>query len=239
MYYIYALIDPRSYQPFYIGKGKYGNNRHLDHLTETLDQTDNRRKWYKINHLLSHNYEITVKFIEENIRDENLAYSIETTYIQKYGRKGIDPDGILDNICMDRRPPSQSGRKQSAAHVKKRIESYQHTCRTKGRKPHSAETRKKLSRPGKSNPFFGKHHKPETRQLHSMRMKGNTNGAKVFEFISPIGDSYIVEGKFAEFCRQHNLPLSTMEKIVKTQTPTISGRAKGWKVIKKTNRKKQ
>ena len=34
MYYVYQYSDPINYIPFYIGKGKNGSNRHLNHLKE-------------------------------------------------------------------------------------------------------------------------------------------------------------------------------------------------------------
>lgn len=48
MYYVYSLIDPRNNKPFYVGNGKKENDRHEDHFNETLENTTNRAKFYKI-----------------------------------------------------------------------------------------------------------------------------------------------------------------------------------------------
>lgn len=40
-FYVYALIDPKVDEIFYIGKGK--NNRHLDHIKEVVEI----QKWRK------------------------------------------------------------------------------------------------------------------------------------------------------------------------------------------------
>lgn len=50
-FYVYALIDPRTNKPFYIGRGTWINQRHLDHLMEYHQWVelgrfkDNRQGW--------------------------------------------------------------------------------------------------------------------------------------------------------------------------------------------------
>lgn len=234
MYYVYALIDPRTSLPFYIGKGKKENNRHNDHFKETLKNNSNRQKIYKINYLKSLNLDIPIKIIEDNIQDENTAYLIETTHIKKYGRKNIDSGGILTNICIDNRPPSAIGRKQTTEHLNRRIESYKKTIKEKGKKPRSKESRMKLSQSvkGEKNPFYGKTHSNEFKERHSNRMKGNKNGAKTYIFIDPCNNYSIVIGEFYNFCRKNNLSIATMEKVCRTGKSTNKGKCKGWKVYK-------
>ena len=48
-YYVYVQIDPRTWLPFLYGKGS-GNRLH-DHMKETLENTINKRKFYKIRKL--------------------------------------------------------------------------------------------------------------------------------------------------------------------------------------------
>lgn len=230
MYYIYALIDVRTNLPFYIGKGLKINNRHLDHFNESIDNTSNRHKVFKINCLKKAGYEIPVNILLDDIEDENDAYAIETTFIEKYGRENIDPGGILTNICLDNRPPSWKGKKQSSEHISNRVKSYLETCRTVGRRPHSEETKRKIARPGNLNPFFGKHHSVENKQAHSDRMKGNRNNSKKYIFISPEGIEYIVVGEFYKFCRNNNLTTSTMEKALKNNSIPKFGKCKGWQI---------
>lgn len=109
IYYVYQYIDPNSNLPFYIGKGKEGSNRHLHHLKETIEKTDNKRKVYKLQKLKSLGSEPVIQIIKSKLT-EDAAYQLESSLIQKYGRKNIDPNGILTNICVDSRPPTYSGK---------------------------------------------------------------------------------------------------------------------------------
>lgn len=233
MYYIYALIDKRTDLPFYIGKGKVENQRHLDHFKETIDSTDNRHKFFKIKYLKEQGYEIPVTILEFNILDENLAYNIEARYIKQYGRENIDEGGILTNICLDHRPPSWKNKKQSIAHIEKRMASSKKTINEFGRKPRTIESRLKTSRAvsGEKNPFYNKHHTEENKQKHSKRMKGNKNNIKIYRFISPNDIEYIVEG-FYNFCNLNNLSVPTMEKILRNKKIPTRGSCKGWYVEK-------
>jgi hypothetical protein len=235
MYYVYALIDVRTNLPFYIGKGLKVNERHLDHFNESIESTSNRHKLFKINHLKSLGHFIPVDILVDNIVDENEAYEIETEFIKKYGRENIDHDGILTNICLDNRPPSWEGKKQSSEHIVNRVASYIKTCKIVGRKPHSEETKRKIARPGIFNPFNGKTHSEEFKKAHSNRMKGNKNNSKEYIFISPDNIEYIVIGEFYKFCNTHNLTISTMEKALKKNKMPKYGKCKGWKVQKRKN----
>lgn len=116
MFYVYLLLDPTNYYlPFYIGKGK--NDRWKNHLNETKENTDNKRKYYKIQKLLKEEYEIIHIKWQENMSEEN-AYNLETDLIKRFGREGIDKDGILTNICLDKRPPNPLGIVRSFKHCK-------------------------------------------------------------------------------------------------------------------------
>lgn len=237
MFYIYALLDNRTNLPFYIGKGKIENQRHLDHFKETIDNTDNHHKFYKIQYLKEQGYEIPVTILETNIVDEDIAYNIEAQYIKQYGRENIDEGGILTNICVDKRPPSQKGKKQSSTHLEKRINSYKNTISENGRKPMSDDTKKKigLGVSGEKNGFYNKHHTDENKKKHSERMIGNKNNVKTYRFVSPDNIEYIVEG-FYNFCDINNLSVPTMEKIMRNKKIPNRGSCKGWFVEKSQNK---
>jgi hypothetical protein len=106
-YYIYALIDPRTHQPFYIGKGC--GARAQSHLNNT-DRSDNKYKESKIRSIRQDGLEPIIEYLLTDIGDELLAYQFETAFILKYGRKGYESYGILTNICIDSRPPSHKGK---------------------------------------------------------------------------------------------------------------------------------
>jgi hypothetical protein len=101
-YYVYAYIDPRTELPFYIGKG-HGNRAYF-HLTESKTATKNIRKWNKIASIRAAGYEPQVTILKDGLT-ENAAYDLERTLIQQWGRKRLDPNGVLTNFCVDARPP--------------------------------------------------------------------------------------------------------------------------------------
>jgi hypothetical protein len=103
MFYIYAYIDPKTDQPFYIGKGT--GSRKFDHLNETSSKKENREKWKIIEELLHAGTPPTIVELESNIESESLAFDREDYYILHYGRKGIDPNGILVNKTIGGKQP--------------------------------------------------------------------------------------------------------------------------------------
>ena len=127
IYYVYALIDPTTNLPFYIGKGKH--NRMNDHFTD-YNALENNKKHNKINNIRSTGKEPFAIKLFENL-NENDAYDIETSIIIEYGREDIDPGGILTNNRLEAFPPimttevrekisdSRKGIKFSSAHKKK------------------------------------------------------------------------------------------------------------------------
>ena len=95
-YYVYMLLDPRKfYLPFYVGKGK--DNRCKIHLTETLANTNNKRKVGYIRNMRIDGYEPSIMLWKDCLI-ESKAYELETKLINDFGRKGFDKDGILMNI---------------------------------------------------------------------------------------------------------------------------------------------
>jgi hypothetical protein len=137
MYYIYEYVDPRNNKPFYIGKGsglrKYG------HLKETVDTTDNRKKFFKIQKIKSEGLNPIINVIVDNIKDEQEAYDIEDRFILKYGREGFEEYGILTNICLNNRPPVNNGEKNGMFNKK-----------------HSDEAKKKVSEANKGKSTWNK-----------------------------------------------------------------------------------
>jgi LEM3-like protein/NUMOD3 motif-containing protein len=108
IFYVYLLLDPlNDYLPFYIGKGK--NKRARTHLYETKENTENLRKWHKIQKIREAGFEPVIQYWSTNM-EENAAYDLEKDLIERFGRAKINENGILTNICKDLRPPT---RKQS------------------------------------------------------------------------------------------------------------------------------
>ena len=185
-YYVYVYLDPRTMSPFYIGKGT--DNRLYVHLFETYDNTENKKKYAYITGLRNKGFEPIVIKIRDGLLEDD-AYSLETTLIRHYGRKGKDPGGILTNICIDNRPPVLRGadsprygkpypakalEKLLATKAKIRGKSYEEIYG----ETRAKEIKEKLGRSGESNPFFGKKHSEEATKKMSLAKLGKPSGRK-------------------------------------------------------------
>ena len=103
MYYIYVYINPNTGLPFYVGKGS--GSRKFDHLNENSSKKENKEKWQVIKHLIDAGTPPTIVELESNIESELLAFNREDYYILKYGRLGIDVNGILTNKTIGGKQP--------------------------------------------------------------------------------------------------------------------------------------
>ena len=91
IYYVYALIDPRTDMPFYIGKGK--NNRLTQHLREATTGSKKNNRITEIRNAGSEPYALKLL---ENLAETD-AYRFEEDIIATLGREEIDENGILTN----------------------------------------------------------------------------------------------------------------------------------------------
>lgn len=110
-YYVYEYIDPRTMKPFYVGKGS--GDRMYHHLNESWENTQNKKKYRVIKNIRNNDLEPIVQIHTDNLT-EHEAYALEANLIRVYGRRDIDTNGLLTNICEDNRPPSQLGKVRSA-----------------------------------------------------------------------------------------------------------------------------
>lgn len=242
MYYVYELIDPRHNTPFYVGKGK--GRRAKTHLWET-PETRNEHKENKIAAIRREGLEPIIKYIVEDIEDEDLAYDIETALIKHYGRKGYDKKGILTNICEDSRPPNHKGKTYEQIYgVERAKEQRELRARLQkerggyGPKKHSQETINKLKKwgVGEKNPMYGKRQSAETiKKIIENRILPTGEKhylSKCYKLESPSGHIYkLYGGELAEFCKENNLSLGTFKKTISEGWPTSKkGKNKGWKI---------
>ena len=171
MYYVYCYKDPETMIPFYIGKGKWVNKRHLDHLRKVQNGrfTDNHMKDMKIKSILDNGLIPVIEIIQKDM-DEESAYALEETLITKYGRR-IDESGILMNILTENRPPSWKGRKKSDKHRQRLSEAHKGKVLSEETKRKIIET--KIERYGAvKSGMEGKHHSEATKLKISKSKQG-------------------------------------------------------------------
>lgn len=161
MFYVYIYYHPETKNPFYVGKGT--GDRFKIHLLETKENTENYKKWAYIQGLRNKGLEPIIEKVFET-GDENLAYNEEARLISYYGRLGIDPNGILTNICKDSRPPKRTTplteeHKQKISNAHKGHKKYNPNYQ------HSEETKQKIgmANKGKASHMLGKHHSEQTK----------------------------------------------------------------------------
>lgn len=242
MYYVYELIDPRHNVPFYVGKGK--GRRAKTHLWET-PETRNEHKENKIAAIRREGLEPQIRYVVENINDEELAYDIETALIKHYGRKGYDKDGILTNICEDSRPPNHRGKtyeqiygvERAIIEKEKRLETKRKNNNFGGVKKHKDETiiqiRKSVINAHSNRDCS---HKDETKKKigkANSKYSGRKNKKSLLKIlVSPNGEIYKLYGsELAEFCKENNLSYGTFQKTLLENWPTSKkGKNKGWKI---------
>ena len=97
VYYVYHLIDPRTEQPFYVGKGC--GKRDASHLIEAgraEKYWTNKHKCRIINKIVQQGKKIGIIRIADSLT-ENDAHVLEIAEIEKYGRV-CNGTGILTNI---------------------------------------------------------------------------------------------------------------------------------------------
>lgn len=155
-YYVYIYKDPDTELPFYVGKGS--GKRYKKHLSETYENTENKKKYAKIKSIQNAGKEPIIEIVKR-FESEDIAYRYETELIQSYGRKDIDDNGILLNICEDNRPPTNKGKTGWVpSEETRRIWSEQRSGRPS---PFKGKKRPELA--GENNGFYGKTHIEETK----------------------------------------------------------------------------
>lgn len=164
-FYVYCLVDPRTKTPFYVGKGC--GKRAWSHTRKVKNgiSLDNPHTENIIKRLLSEDVEPIIEIVSSDL-EEVIAYYKEEELILLYGRKGFEPDGVLTNICLGGRPPSNLGGTRDHAGSKNPNFGKKHPGLNSG----DANSMKGLY--GKDNPNFGSRRSAHTKALMSSKRKG-------------------------------------------------------------------
>ena len=236
MYYVYALIDPRNDQPFYIGKGT--GKRAKTHLYNKRSKKDsNSFKENKIDKIRSEGLEPLVCILKDNL-DEQTAYDLEAQYIKMYGRK--EDSGILTNLCEDNRPPSIRGKtyieaygEEKAKEIIEKKRQAQIAAGGWGPKKHSEETKQKQREGSLGNKhLLGHVHSEDTRakmsEKHSTRHKEKAK--KYLLTHEPSEQRYeVFSVDLPELCKSLNISYSTLSnQIYKGWGRSKKGKTAGW-----------
>ena len=223
-YYVYILVDPTNNLPFYVGKGC--GDRWLSHYKETLTTTTNKRKFYKIRQLKELGYEPRVTFWARNL-DEDTAYALEKTLIERFGRKTYDKNGMLLNICIDANPPGWNHCSDQEALRKKFQKNATENNPFKG-KSHTQEAKKKIGAAYKGKTISDTQ-KLQISKAHKGKKKPPEFGAKISAALKGKPKSEAHKKKIGDFHKG---------KIISTeQRAKISASSKGRKISEETREK--
>lgn len=235
-YYVYALIDPRNNQPFYIGKGH--GSRAQTHLYE-MSKVKNQFKENKIAAIRRASLEPVIEYLVIDIPQEELAYQIEASFIKHYGRKAYDPKGILTNICADSRPPNHKGKTYEEIYgVDRAKEQREKRARLQrerggyGPKSHTDATKKLISEKctGKKYGPCSESRKQKIRENRTPVKGDKHHESKHWRLTSPSGQIYEQIGDLGGLCKKLNISYNTIQKAYYHNRIPKSGTAKGWKI---------
>jgi hypothetical protein len=167
-YYVYLLTDPRNNdEVFYCGKGK--GDRWKSHLGHWSGNGKNNPTENKIKKIQAEGLQPSVIFLHEDIEDEDLAYVLETKYIEENFNK-------LTNLKTEAKPPSAKGRTPWNKGLKYKNPKVTQTLTGRKRGPYTEDHRRAISESlkGEKHPMYGK------TALNTTRIKETTTG-QIFE----------------------------------------------------------
>jgi len=128
-----------------------------------------------------------IEKVKENL-NENEAYELEEELIKKYGRRGIDENGILMNICNSVRPP---------------IPNRPGKLHPMYGKNHTEETRERMRDFHRNN---------YENSIKNIKRLADLN-SKIWSITTPTGEKLIIKN-LNNWCKENNLDSSCMSKVL-------------------------
>ena len=107
-YTVYALVNPITEHPFYVGETSHLGNRIRRHLNNT--EKVNKDKFNYINQLLLYGQKPKIVILDYNISTKEEAVKMESYYIEKYK---LNNYSLVNKNNGGNKPPSQKGKKQT------------------------------------------------------------------------------------------------------------------------------
>jgi hypothetical protein len=253
-FYVYAYLDPRTHQPFYIGKGKHSRAyTHLQAAKKKRNGSTESGVVKTCRTLLKNGLTPRIVFLYENLSSEQ-ALNLEVETIAVYKRK-ID-GGILENKTLG--GEGLAGYKQTAEHIQKRVAKYQgrhHTdeqrAKMKGHRPSSEKrniaAKERANRPDQKkrvSEFFTNFVvSEETKQKISSTMKKRgikpprKNGAEVRTSCSGtalVNGIIISFDSLKNFCVSIGINYSTARNTFRDNRPVTRGKFAGFQILSLT-----
>lgn len=237
-FYVYHLINPETNRVFYVGKGT--GNRCKQHLVDKPNYCFNKRLNGYINNLRKNGIKPEIIKIKENLTEEE-SYLFEESEIIKYGRKGIDENGILMNVLINGRPPTYRGEehpfygrkhteetKQKISKRKKEQYASGEVINHQKGKPLTESAKRKISLANS-----GKKRTPEAiektrlknlgkKQTEFQKQKAREANIKKWRIKKPDGEVIIIEN-LRLYCVENNLDQGNMCNVARGKLKQYKG----------------
>lgn len=226
-FYVYYLIDPRTNEPFYVGKGT--GHRCFAHLSKNPNTCKNKRLFGHIRKMRLQGTEPKVIKVKEYLT-EDAAYSLEKQEIAKYGRIGFEERGILFNILEGGTGP-ESGLvgelnpfygKAHSEETKKAI------SKANTGKKRSEEHRQSISKAQKGVPKSEEHRRKIGEKsrgrtpLDETKEKLADAFAKLWIVTLPSGEEILVKN-LNKFCKENGLSQGNMATVASGKKKSCKG----------------
>lgn len=226
----YVYYDPDSNLPFYVGKGK--DKRDISHLK----CTHNKRLSRKIEQLKNDGKIPSIIRVVENVSNE-VAIKTEIELIRKWGRLGLDENGVLMNYTLG--GEGALGRRRSKESIEKGASKQRGIPRPHTRRVISIATKEAMNRP-EMKAYISSKRKgiacpEETKKKLSIFFKearkgANNPAAKTWMVVSPNGTS-TVTSDLRGFCQINSISYVGLKSSYRANRPAQAGKSKGWQLF--------